>query len=106
MDLQMWLDGSDDVKQSIASNIEILALIVKKYKVEDFSKKLLNEVLLKMEELYLFNVDLNIALLNKGILPLADWDKAFGIVVKDAPGNLIEKVVSFLVRFIESTIFN
>jgi len=30
-----------------------------------------------MEEMYLFNVDLNIALLRKGILPLEEWDKAF-----------------------------
>lgn len=61
---------------------------MKKFKVEDFSKRLLNEVFLKMEEMYLFNVELNIALLGKGILPLAEWDKQFALIIRDAPGNL------------------
>lgn len=52
-------------------------MIIKKYKIEDLSKRLLNEVFLKMEEMYLFNVELNIALLRKTILPLEEWDKAF-----------------------------
>lgn len=80
--------GSEDSKMAITSNIEILTLIVKKFKVEDYSKRLLNEIFLKMEEMYLFNVELNIALLSKGILPLAEWDKQFSLIIRDAPGNL------------------
>lgn len=109
MDLQMFFDGtknSEETKRAIAGNLEILALIVKKFKVEDFSKRLLNEIFLKMEEMYLFNVDLNIALLSKGILNLTEWDKSFSVLIMDAPGNLLEKVVHFMVRFVETTILS
>lgn len=70
----MCFDGGAAQSQ-VTSTIEILALIVKKFKVEDFSRRLLIEVFLNMEEMYLFNVELNIALLGKGILTLAEWDK-------------------------------
>ena len=62
-------------KLKIISNLDIIALIVKKFKVEDFSKRLLMEVFLKFEEMYVFNHELSIALLSKGILPLTEWDK-------------------------------
>lgn len=55
----MCFDSGDDY----STNLDILSCITKKYKVEDLSKRLLNEVFLKMEEMYLFNVDFNIALL-------------------------------------------
>jgi len=84
----MCFDGNDDTKSAINSYLDIIAFIVKKFKVEDFRKRLLTEVYLKMEEMYLFNVELNIALLSKGILPLAEWDRAFSLIIRDAPGNL------------------
>ena len=61
VDLQMCFDSGDDY----STNLDILSCIIKKYKVEDLSKRLLNEVFLKMEEMYLFNVDFNIALLKQ-----------------------------------------
>lgn len=101
----MCFDGAAAQSQ-VTSTIEILALIVKKFKVEDFSRRLLMEVYLNMEEMYLFNVELNIALLGKGILTLAEWDKQFAGIIRDAPGNLQEKVVQFLNKFISFTILN
>ena len=73
----MCFDQGEDSKTQIQSNLEILSMVIKKYKIEDLQKRFLQEVFLKMEEMYLFNVDLNIALLRKGILPLEEWDKAF-----------------------------
>jgi hypothetical protein len=40
-----------------------------------------------MEEIYLFDVNFNITLLSKAILPLAEWDKQFSLVIKEMPGN-------------------
>lgn len=77
VDFQMCFDQGEDAKNAIQANLDILAMIIKKCKVEDLSKRLLNEVFLKMEEMYLFNVELNMALLRKNILPLEEWDKAF-----------------------------
>ena len=45
-------------------------------------------------------------LIQKSILPLADWDKQMSLIIKNAPGNLHEKVVKFLVNFIEKAIFH
>jgi hypothetical protein len=64
------------------------------------------EVFLKFEEMYVFNHELSIALLSKGILPLTEWDKWLGLIIRDSPGNLQEKVVYFMVRFVECTILN
>jgi len=71
--------------------------VIKRF--EDFRKRLLTDVFLKMEEIYLFNVELNITLISQNILPLAEWDRAFGSLIANAPGNQMEKVVTFLVRF-------
>lgn len=54
---------------------------------ENFSQKLVPWMFNRMEEVYIFNVDFNIELLNKSILPLAEWETHFGQVVRDAPGN-------------------
>ena len=73
----MCFDSNDDLKYSVNNNLDIISLIVKKVTSENFSLRLLNEIFLKMEELYLFNVDFNIAILSKGIFKISDWDKTF-----------------------------
>jgi len=79
-------------------------LIVTKFKAQDFSIKLLTDVYCNFEEDDILNVTLTIAALSKGILPIKDWEKRFSSFVRDAPGSLIEKVVVFLVRFVDSPV--
>jgi len=52
------------------------------------------------------NVEFNMTLIQKSILPQAEWDKQMALVIKNAPGNLHEKVVKFLVNFIEKAILH
>jgi hypothetical protein len=57
------------------ANIEILQLIVRRYSLEDFGLKLLQEVFLQMEEMYVFNAELTLLLIKSQILPVAEWDR-------------------------------
>ena len=49
--------------------IEILSNIIHYYKVEDLSKRLLQEVLLKLDRHFSMVVGLNMLLLKRGIIP-------------------------------------
>lgn len=60
--------------QNVESIIEILSLIVKSYKVEDFSKKLLTGVFLQLDVKIFNDVDLNILLMSKEIISISEWD--------------------------------
>jgi hypothetical protein len=64
--------------------------------------KLLSDVYLHFEDEEMLNADLTVALLSRGILPLKEWDRRFSFFVRDAPGNIFEKVVEFLVSFADS----
>lgn len=64
----------------------------------------MNDVYFDFEEDDILNVEITIALLRTGILPLKEWEKRFSNFVRDAPGNLIDKVVYFLVRFADSAV--
>jgi hypothetical protein len=57
------------------ANIEILQLIVRRYSLEDFGLKLLQEVFLQMEDMYVFNAELTLLLIKSQILPVAEWDR-------------------------------
>ena len=72
--------------------------------MEDFGKRLLQEVFLQMEEMYLLNVDLVILLMRNQVLPIAEWDKQFSIFVRDAPGALQEASLRFVVEFMEKAV--
>lgn len=61
MDLQMYFETYEQ-RSFISANLEILALVIKRF--EEFRKKLLTDVFLKMEEIYIFNVELNITLIS------------------------------------------
>jgi len=93
---------SYDSRGVIQTNLEIIQMVIKR--IDEFKKRLLNDVFLKMEEIYLFNVELNITLLSQNILPIADWDKAIGQLIRSAPGSSIDKVVSFCVNFASFTV--
>ena len=45
-------------------------------------------------------------LLTKNILNVPDWDKQVSAMIRDAPGNLQEKVVQFLTQFIQAWAIN
>lgn len=38
--------------------------------------------------MYFLNVELNILLIKNQIIPVAEWDKEFSKLVRDAPGQL------------------
>lgn len=82
----------------------MIALVVTKFKAQDFSTKLLNDVYFKFEEDDILNVSLTVTLLSKGIIPIKEWERRFSYFVRDAPGNFIEKVVIFLVKFADSAV--
>lgn len=84
--------------------IDVIALVVTKFKAQDFSTKLLNDVYFKFEEDDILNVSLTVTLLSKGIIPIKEWERRFSYFVRDAPGNFIEKVVIFLVKFADSAV--
>lgn len=60
----------DDSLQAASNTLDIIAFVIKRMSSENFSLKLLPWVFNRMEEIYLYDVDFNIALLNKAILPL------------------------------------
>ena len=60
----------DDSLQAASNTLDIIAFVIKRMSSENFSLKLLPWVFYRMEEIYLYDVDFNIALLNKAILPL------------------------------------
>jgi len=61
------------------ANVEILQLIVKRFTLEDFPLRLLQEVFLSMEEFYVFNVELNLILIKNQILPIREWDRQIAL---------------------------
>ena len=59
-------------QQGVSPQIEILSFIVKNYNVEDFSVKLLNKVFLLLDVRIFNDLELNILLMSKGIIYIAD----------------------------------
>jgi len=84
--------------------LSILGFIIKKYDVEDLKKKLLTEVFLRMEALYILNVELTMLLMQHGIFSVAEWDKHLAVFMHDSSGLLQENEVRFLAEFIETSI--
>ena len=62
--------GNSDVEPIL----DVLSFIVTNYKAEDFSKKLLVEQFLRFDGTIFNDVDLNISLMNKGIISITEWD--------------------------------
>jgi hypothetical protein len=66
----------------------------------------LTEVFLRMEVMYILNVDLTILLMRMGILAVVDWDKHLAIFMHDSSGLLQENEVRFLAQFIDQSIIS
>jgi len=81
----------------------VISLIVNKFKAQEFGPKLLSEVYSNFEDEEKLNLELTVALLSKEVLPIREWEKKFSLLVRDAPGNLIEKVFEFLSCFADSS---
>jgi hypothetical protein len=62
-------------KNLIEPMIDVLSVVIQKYKVEDLSKRLLLHVFLQMKGKIVNNVNLNILLMNNGIISISEWDK-------------------------------
>ena len=86
--VEKWLSAacekydSDNVSK-IEPLIEVLSLIVSKYKVEDFSKKL-TYLFLQMNESIINNVGLCIILIKNGIISISEWDVQLAMFLKDS----------------------
>jgi hypothetical protein len=76
--------------------IEILAMIISKNKLEDIRGRLLSDVFLEMEEMYILNSEINILLLKSNIFQIKSWDSAMENYVKNISGSLQEKAYNFL----------
>ena len=85
--------------------VEVLCLIVNKYTVENYQRKLLAEVFFKMEEMYFLNVDLHIMLIKNRIFPIAEWEEQTALFIQNSPGNLQEQEFSFLSDMINRSVF-
>ena len=70
--------------------VEVLCLIVNKYTIENYQRKLLVEVFYKMEEMYFLNVDLHIMLIKNRVFTISEWEEQTAFFVKNSPGNLQE----------------
>lgn len=96
------VDADSELK---ISDIEFLSLVSQKYTVEDFSKKLVC-VFLEMEECYLLNVDLNLLLMQNGIISVAEWDKQLATFIHNSPGQLQESELRFLAEFLDRSVLS
>lgn len=61
----------------------MISLIVAKFKVEDFSKKLTHSFL-QFNESIINNVDLNILLMKNGIISISEWDVQLAVFLKES----------------------
>ena len=83
--------------------VSVLGFITKKFQ-PDFRKKLLTDVFLRMEEMFILNVDLNFLLMKSGIIDVAEWDKYLAIFMHDSSGSIQQKEVHFLATFINQSV--
>lgn len=71
-------------------------MIISKNKLEDIRGRLLADVFLEMEEMYILNSEINILLLKSNIFQIKSWDSAMENYVKNISGSLQEKAYNFL----------
>lgn len=56
---------------------------------------------MQMEECYLLNPELTVALMKNEIINIGAWDRKLNFFVRESPGSLHEKASDFLVKFIQ-----
>ena len=66
-------DSSNGNVREVLPMVEVLCLIVNKYTIENYQRKLLVEVFYKMEEMYFLNVDLHIMLIKNRVFYISEW---------------------------------
>ena len=59
-----------------------------------------------MEECYLLNADLTVLLMKHQIINVAAWDRKFAFFIRESPGQLHEKAIEFLTKFIQSSVLH
>ena len=68
-------DSSNGNVREVLPMVEVLCLIVNKYTIENYQRKLLVEVFYKMEEMYFLNVDLHIMLIKNRVFYISEWEE-------------------------------
>ena len=68
-------DSSNGDVREVLPMAEVLCLIVNKYTIENYQRKLLVEVFYKMEEMYFLNVDLHIMLIKNRVFYISEWEE-------------------------------
>lgn len=92
--------GNTDVEPIL----DVLSFIVTNYKVEDFSKRLLVEQFLRFDGTIFNDVELNIALMNKGIISITEWDCQLSHFFKESAVQLKASELRFFERFLKTAI--
>ena len=76
-----------------------------KFTQDQLSKKLLTEVFLKMEDMYVLDAELTILLLSQNIFSPVQWDISLANYLKNAPGSLQLEACKFFREIVKKCIF-
>lgn len=91
-------------QQNVQAQIQVLSFIVKNFSVEDFSIKLLNEVLFMLDVRIFNNLELNILLMREGIISISEWDRQIAKFFKKDAAGLAESELQFFANILEINI--
>lgn len=72
---------------------------------EDFGGRILREVLLEAEEMYIFNVELTTQLLEARVFAASEWDARISKYIKECSGQAKEKALQFLAEVVRRLVF-
>lgn len=70
------------------------------------SLELLDKCFMQMEECYLLNAELTVQLMKHQIINIGAWDRKFSFFIRESPGQLHEKAIDFLIKFIQSSVLH
>lgn len=68
--------------------IEVLALIVSKYTLNDLSKELLANVFVQQDEFCFLNAEFTLNLMRNRIISISNWDNHLSIYLQENVGQL------------------
>ena len=96
--------SSSRTMQVLEPTFRMLSLVVTNYTVENFSVKLL-KVFLQIGDVRIFNdLDLNIILMDKRIISIAEWDKQIANYFKEEAAALPQQELKFFANILETGI--
>lgn len=82
----------------------MLSEIVKNYKAEDLSIRLLIKVFLLLDVRIFNDLELNILLMSKGIISIAEWDRQIANYFREEAAGLPESELQFFANILRTSI--